>query len=622
MKMSYFKNTTVNIVGNNKLRSPQIEAYLKIQDYFEENPKGEALVVLPTGTGKSGLISIAPFGICNGRVLIITPGLVTKDSISKTQESLRDNFWINFDIIFGVNNLPIVSEFTSDISDEHLLSSNIIYSNIQKVISQSENCLKNRVSPDFFDMVIIDESHHSAANSWEEILAYFSSAKKLHVTGTPFRGDGQDIPGERIHETPLSEVMRDRYVKYLKKETVNAHHLYFSTPEFPNEKLTVEQVLRFKDSEWIQKCVALSKDCSMDVINQSIAKLKELKELSPDVPHKILAVGCSIQHAIDLEKWYEESGFKTILIHSNMEKNIQKAKFSSIENNECDVVVSVNMLMEGYDHKYLTILSIFRPYKSLNAFAQVIGRVLRAIPEEEIRAFEIDNNATVIYHEETGLNDLWQEFQKEVDRAKNERIKDYSLKELTTDYQRKAQSLGEVGSDSAFISDQDSFLPDIDFNELFENKRKEVNQKVQETLKKFSAIDGVDDDILKSLEQKLIDKESKAISDDFIDPELVLKRPTVAREQLRKLIKKKAEDEVTNLLVDKGYDPKGIELAPSFSRHAPIIKPGIANDGALVMYINFKLYDKFGSVANRDNQTLIKSLKVIPSLIDEVRKMI
>lgn len=622
MTMSYFKDTTANIVGNNKLRSPQIEAYLKIQDYFEENPKGEALVVLPTGTGKSGLISIAPFGICNGRVLIITPGLVTKDSISKTQESLRDNFWINFDIIFGVNNLPIVSEFTSDISDEHLHSSNIIYANIQKVISQSENCLKNRVPPDFFDMVIIDESHHSAANSWEEILAYFSSAKKLHVTGTPFRGDGQDIPGERIHETPLSEVMRDRYVKYLKKETVNAHHLYFSTPEFPNEKLTVEQVLRFKDSEWIQKCVALSKDCSMDVINQSIAKLKELKELSPEVPHKILAVGCSIQHAIDLEKWYEESGFKTILIHSNMEKNIQKVKFNSIENNECDVVVSVNMLMEGYDHKYLTILSIFRPYKSLNAFAQVIGRVLRAIPEEEIRAFEIDNNATVIYHEETGLNDLWQEFQKEVNRARNDRIKDYSLKELTTDYQRKAQTLGEVGSEDAFISDQDSFLPDIDFNELFENKRKEVNNKVQKTLKKLSAIEGVDEDILKSLEQKLIDKESKTISDDYIDPELLQKRPTVAREQLRKLIKKKAEDEVTNLLVDKGYDPKGTELAISFSKHAPTIKAGIANDAALVMYINFKLYDKFRSVAERDNQTLIKSLKVIPSLIDEVRKMI
>lgn len=87
--MSYFQNTPVNIESNHKLRSPQVEAYLKIQNYFAESPNGEALVVLPTGTGKSGLISIAPYGICSGRVLIITPGLVTKQSIQKTQEGKR-----------------------------------------------------------------------------------------------------------------------------------------------------------------------------------------------------------------------------------------------------------------------------------------------------------------------------------------------------------------------------------------------------------------------------------------------------------------------------------------------------------------------------------------------------
>lgn len=89
--MSYFTETAVNIVGNSKLRTPQVEAYLKIQDYFSVKPNGEALVVLPTGTGKSGLISIAPFGLSKGRVLIITPGLVTKQSIQKTQEILNDN---------------------------------------------------------------------------------------------------------------------------------------------------------------------------------------------------------------------------------------------------------------------------------------------------------------------------------------------------------------------------------------------------------------------------------------------------------------------------------------------------------------------------------------------------
>ena len=63
--MSYFKDTVVNILNNNKLREPQIDAYVAIQSYFGENPDGEALVVLPTGTGKSGLISIAPFGVSN-----------------------------------------------------------------------------------------------------------------------------------------------------------------------------------------------------------------------------------------------------------------------------------------------------------------------------------------------------------------------------------------------------------------------------------------------------------------------------------------------------------------------------------------------------------------------------
>lgn len=620
--MSYFKSTSVNIEGNSKLRSPQIEAYLKIQNYFKENPSGEALVVLPTGTGKSGLISIAPFGVSNGRVLIITPGLVTKNSISKTQESLQDNFWINFDVIFGLNNLPIINEYSSELTNEHLESSNIIYSNIQRIIGESDRSLLNRVPRDFFDMIIIDESHHSAANSWEQSLSYFNSAKKLHVTGTPYRGDGQEISGERIHETPLSEVMRDRYVKYLKKETINAQNLFFTTPEFPNERLSVEQVLEFKDSEWLQKSVALSEECSLDVIKYSLEKLKELKDISPNVPHKILAVGCSIPHAEDIQKWYSTRGVRSILIHSNMDRATQDSKFLAIENNECEVVVSVNMLMEGYDHKYLTILSIFRPYKSLNAFAQVIGRVLRAIPENEITAFEIDNNATVIFHEEIGLNEMWSDFQKEVDRAKVERIKDYTLRELTQEYERRDQSLGSVESEKVYLSEQDSFLKDIDFNKLFESKRQEINASVQTKIQKLAELSDFDKDDLELIAKQLIEKQNRKISEDYVDPMLIEKRPAQAREQLRKLIVKKVEDEIASLLGDLGYNPKGTELWRSFTRHLPYLKENTPNDGTLVMFVNLKLSNKFGRVISRDNPTLVKSFDHIPLLIEEVRKML
>lgn len=413
--MEYFLDTPVNIVGNNKLRSPQIEAYIKIVDYFSSNDNGEALVVLPTGTGKSGLVSIAPFGICKGRVLIVTPGLVTKKSIIKTQEVLSDNFWVNFDVIFNPSDLPSLCEYENDITEENLYSSNIVISNIHKLTSSRKTSLTNRVPPDFFDMVIIDEAHHAPAQSWKELLAYFSKAKKLHVTGTPFRGDNQELPGELIHETPLSEVMRDRYVKWLRKETVNASQLYFTMPHAPGEKFTREQVLALKDKEWIEKSVALSKDCSIEVINHSISKLAELNDASKNIPHKILAVGCSISHAEDIKKWYEENGLKSIIVHSNMEyQEIEKA-FKDIDNHLCQVVISVNMLMEGYDHRYLTILALFRPYRSINAFAQIVGRVLRAIPEEEIEAFEVDNNALIIYHQDIGLDAMWSSFQKEVD---------------------------------------------------------------------------------------------------------------------------------------------------------------------------------------------------------------
>lgn len=55
-----------------------------------------------------------------------------KDSIRKTQEVLADNFWVNFDIVFSSKDIPIVNEYLADLSDEHLLSSHIVYSNIQK----------------------------------------------------------------------------------------------------------------------------------------------------------------------------------------------------------------------------------------------------------------------------------------------------------------------------------------------------------------------------------------------------------------------------------------------------------------------------------------------------------
>lgn len=616
--MNYFTDTAANILGNKKLRSPQIEAYIKAQEHFE-NSNEDALIVLPTGTGKSGLISIVPFGLAKGRVLIITPGLVTKQSIRKTQEMLEDNFWINFDVIFSAEDLPITCEFNSDTHQSSLEQAHFVYSNIQQVYNERGQSLTKRVPSDFFDLIIIDEGHHAPAGSWQKTLAHFPRAKKIFVTGTPFRGDNQEVPGKLIHKTPLSEVMRDRYVKWLRKETVNAHELYFTVAEQPGVRLSKEEVLEFKDREWVERSVALSPECSMDVIDLSIEKLNELQKTSPKVPHKILAVGCSITHAEDLRTWYQSKGLRAAVVHSDMEASDISAAFRVIDNHLCDVVISVNMLMEGYDHRYLTVLAIFRPYRSENAFAQIVGRVLRAIPADEITAFEIDNNAVVIYHQETGLDSMWAAFQTEVNRAQHQRTRDYTITD--EDYTRREQHLGGVSSSEAFVSDRDSYLEDLDFNKIFSEKRAEVESIAAKMVQQLPNLEGYGADVLAQLKNVFLNAETKKAA-QIIDPNLVEKRPEIARKQLREILTKKAQDEVATLLSDRKIDEKSSTLYPIFKNHVPMAKPTMPNDGILVSFINAKLAKKFGRVADRDNGSLTRSIEHVEVIIEELRRML
>lgn len=615
--MSYFKETVAYINGNKKLREPQREAYIAAYEYFRENKHGEALIVLPTGTGKSGLISVLPFGISDGRVLIITPGIITKQSVIKTLNPLKDNFWINYDIIFDPEDMPVVIEYDVDVFDESLEKSNFVVANIHKLYRDNGNSLLNRVPKNFFDMIIIDEAHHSAANSWKEVLQYFSDSKKIHLTGTPYRGDDEPIPGEIIHTTSLATAMRLKLVKWLRKSTVNSSEMYFCLPNDCHQ-YTKDEVLELKEAEWIQRSVALSKDCSALVIDESINRLKELVKLSPKVPHKILAVACSIEHANDLKEWYANKGMAVVIVHSNLDKDVIEKNLLKIENHECNVVVSVNMLMEGYDHKYLSVLAIFRPYKSKNAFAQIVGRVLRAIPENEIADYAIDNNAYVIYHQETGLDVMWQSFQKEVEKSKVPPVKEYTFTE--TEYKKRESNYANILVGEAYSTEADSYLPEIDFNKKFEEAKREIEERINVKIEKLGAT-GLSEEDIKLVKDALRNKEFKN-EKDKLDRLLVEKRPETARSEIRTFLYSSANDAAQDILARKGIDPKGHSLYKGFMNMIYNIKLDTTNDAIIVRYINTRLQNKFGSVKTRTPEQLLQSKKYMEVIIKELEKMI
>lgn len=61
--------------------------------------------------------------------------------------------------------------------------------------SEQRPGLYRRYSPDFFDLIVVDECHRGSAraeSNWREILEYFEPAYQLGMTATPLRGDNRD----------------------------------------------------------------------------------------------------------------------------------------------------------------------------------------------------------------------------------------------------------------------------------------------------------------------------------------------------------------------------------------------------------------------------------------------
>jgi DNA repair protein RadD len=46
---------------------------------------------------------------------------------------------------------------------------------------------------DFFQLLVVDEAHHTTAGTWAKVIEHFHAAKLLGVTATPIRGDGRGL---------------------------------------------------------------------------------------------------------------------------------------------------------------------------------------------------------------------------------------------------------------------------------------------------------------------------------------------------------------------------------------------------------------------------------------------
>lgn len=401
-----FQTANANIESNELLREPQRDAHRAVREHFASTD-APAIIQIPVGGGKTGIISTLPFGVASGRVLVIAPNLTIRKGIFDALDiTNRECFWTKTRVLSDFSGGPYVAVLDGIDANLHdCIESHFVVTNIQQLASSADRWLP-QFPENFFDMIVVDEGHHAAAESWQKVFRRFPEAKVVSLTATPFRNDQRALEGEVIYKYPFSRAMLHGFIKQIHSRSVAPAELYFTYGD-ETKRHTLDEVLALREEQWFRRGVALSPECNRHIAEASIQRCNALRAQT-GIPHQIIAAACSVDHARQVRAIYEECGYSAAEIHSDMPEDERDDVIDRLRLGKLDCIVHVQMLGEGFDHPRLSVAAVFRPFRSLSPFIQFIGRVMRVVVQNEPE--HPDNQAFIVSH--VGLNneERWDEF--------------------------------------------------------------------------------------------------------------------------------------------------------------------------------------------------------------------
>lgn len=406
---SFFLNLDFNIEDNDSLRDPQRDGYLRTAEFLRAG-KNKAILQIPVGCGKTGLAALLPLGLAKGRAIVIAPNLTIKKGLYEAMDitNRQKCFWRKAGVLSQDQMAAGPLACTLDSGNISVATkSHIVITNVQQLSTNVDKWL-TQFSDDFFDMIIIDEAHHSAAESWQKVIERFPNAKIIHMTATPFRSDRQEIDGELVFRYPFRSATLKGYIKRLKASYVAPSEIELGFADERGRTYSLDEVLKLKEEEWFSRGVALARPCNQHIVDSSLEKLEELRQSGTQ--HQLIAVACSINHAKEIRSLYNERGYNSEVIHSKQTEDEQEAILTSLRNGTLDCIIQVQMLGEGFDHPKLSVAAIFRPFRTLAPYIQFVGRIMRVIVQND--PTHPDNVGHIVTHLGMNLDERLKEFKQ------------------------------------------------------------------------------------------------------------------------------------------------------------------------------------------------------------------
>lgn len=326
------------------LRSPQVGALHAIAAHWtvESTP---ALVVLPTGTGKTEVMLACAIAHQVKRLLVVVPGDLLRTQTRKKFETL--GILPLTGILPTGYQRPTVAVLTGDPSSEaereSLRGVHVVVTTAAMLVKLTPAELRDFIAR--FDTLFFDEAHHLGAASWEAIHAAAGDARIVGFTATPFRLDGTRVPGKIVYQFPLRLAQAQGYFQGLKV-------------------LTVDEA---DPSEADRRIAETAIQCLRD-------------DLAAGLPHILLARSHKKDHAQRLfDEIYSQvaADLSPVLVHSGLRASVRKERLAAIAGGEHKIIVCVDMFGEGYDLPNLKVAAIHSLHQSLAITLQFVGRFTR-----------------------------------------------------------------------------------------------------------------------------------------------------------------------------------------------------------------------------------------------------
>ena len=265
-----------------------------------------------------------------------------------------------------------------------------MYFALYQSLAKDENRpgLYREFSPDFFDLIVIDECHRGSAaddSNWREILEYFEPAYQLGMTATPLRKDNKDTYdyfGAPLYTYSLRQGIEDGFLAPYRVHRIlttvdaagwrpEAGQVDEQGNEIPDQLYTTPNFE--KDLVLRQRTDAIAKHITNFIKDDPFAKTIVF---CVDQEHAENMRAALSKANPELMKKYPDYVCRIVSDEGDIGKG-HLGRFKDVETVSPVIVTTSQMLTTGVDVPTCKNVAIVRNIGSMTEFKQIIGRGTR-----------------------------------------------------------------------------------------------------------------------------------------------------------------------------------------------------------------------------------------------------